>query len=149
MSCHDIGRGLNSVVRATITLRDEGKISSEAAKIIINHCKRGVHWCDGNESEATAYIRHCICGRCMKKVPKGEKLYSVEDVSYDVPDQYRLAYNNATDCLCPECFDIGLNEWCKDMNAGARERAYIEKKLDPKYYTSTGEYSDDNNGYDW
>lgn len=149
MSCHDIGRGMNSVVRATMKLLDEGKISSEAAKIVIKHCKKGVHWCDGNEGEATAYIRRYICGRCMKKVPKGEKLYSVYDVEYRISDKYEIANEFATDCFCTECFDIVLNEWCKDPEAGAKQRAYIEEKNDPERYTSTGEYRDDNNGFRW
>ena len=38
MSCHDIGRGLNSVVRKTIKLMDQGEISKNAAKEIINTC---------------------------------------------------------------------------------------------------------------
>ena len=106
MSCHDIGRGMNSVVRTTVTLMDEGKISKEAAKTIICCCKQSVNWCDGNEGEAIDYISGCMCGRCLKLVPEGEKLYSVYDVARDFPDYYHLDDNLATDGLCEECFDI-------------------------------------------
>ena len=75
MSCHDIGRGMNTVVRTTITLFDEGKITLESARAIIVSCRKGVHWCDGNEGEAISYISECICGKCMKKAEKGEKLF--------------------------------------------------------------------------
>ncbi len=126
MSCHDIGRGMNSVVRTTISLLDEGRISMDAARAIIVSCKRGVHWCDGNEGEAISYIRGCVCGRCMKKLVKGERLYSIYSVSNDVPDRFDWEKDFVTDKLCRECFDITLNEKCGDSNAGQRERAYIE-----------------------
>lgn len=149
MSCHDIGRGMNNVVRTTIKLLDEGKISKEAAKAIVGCCAKSVYWCDGNEYEATAYIRKCMCGRCMKLVPKGEKLYSVYGVSNSVPNRYSLSDKLAANGLCEECFNIVLNEHCHDETAGARERKYIEDNCDAKDYTSTGEYEDHNNGYRW
>ena len=83
MSCHDIGRGMNSVVRTTITLFDEGKICLESARAIIVSCRKGVHWCDGNEGEAISYISECICGKCMKKAEKGEKHYSIKAIASD------------------------------------------------------------------
>ena len=128
MSCHDIGRGMNSVVKTTITLMDQGKISKEAAKTIIISCANGVNWCDGNTYEAVDYIRRCLCGRCMKLVPAGEKLYSVYDVSGDVPDQHRLDDNLAADGLCADCFDAVLSEHCKDEKAGERERQFIDEQ---------------------
>ena len=149
MSCHDIGRGMNSVVRTTISLLDEGRISMDAARSIILSCKHGVHWCDGNEGEAVSYIRGCICGRCMKKLAKGEKLYNIYSVSNDVPDRFDWAKDFVTDKLCRECFDIILNEKCGDSNAGQRERAYIEENEDEEDYTSTGEYENHNNGFRW
>ena len=149
MSCHDIGRGMNSVVRTTITLFYEGKIPLEAARSIILSCKHGVHWCDGNEGEAVSYITGCICGKCMKKVKKGEKLYNIYSVSNDVPDRYDWPRDFVTHRLCEECFDIVLNEKSGDNAAGPRERAYIEKTEDPADYTSTGEYENHNNGFKW
>ena len=85
----------------------------------------------------------------MKRVPAGEKLYSVYDVSSAVPDKYSLIHHLASDGLCEECFDIVLNEYCKDETAGEREREYIEKHRDPEEYISTGEYEDHNNGCRW
>lgn len=149
MSCHDIGRGMNSVVKTTISLMDQEKISKDAAKTIINSCARGVNWCDGNTYEATDYIRKCICGNCMRLVPAGEKLYSVWTVSNDVHNMYNLDDNLASDGLCEDCFDLVLNEHCGDSEAGARERKYIEENYSPKDYTSTGEYTDNNNGCRW
>lgn len=149
MSCHDIGRGMNSVVRTTVSLMDEGKISKEAAKTIISCCKQSVNWCDGNEGEAIDYISGCMCGRCMKLVPEGEKLYSVYDVSRDFPDYYHLDDYLATDGLCEDCFDIVFKERTGDDTAGETQRHYIEEHNDPEEYTSTGEYEDNNNGFPW
>lgn len=149
MSCHDIGRGMNSVVRTTVKLMDEKKISKDAARTIICCCSKSVNWCDGNESEAVGYIRRCMCGRCMKMVPEGEKLYSVYNVSNSVPDSYKLSNYISSDGLCEKCFDLLINEYCKDETAGLREREYIEKYYDVEDYTSTGEYEDHNNGCRW
>ena len=149
MSCHNIGRGLNSVVRTTISLMDQGIISKDAAKTIVNSCFRGVNWCDGNPYEAVDYINRCMCGRCMKLVPEGEKLYSVYDVSSKVPNRYDIDENLASDGLCEECFDTVLSEHCKDESAGERERRYIEEHEEPDRYTSTGKYESKNNGSRW
>lgn len=149
MSCHDIGRGMNSVVKTTITLMDSGKLSKDVAKEIIISCAKGVGWCDGNESEAIDYIRKCMCGRCMKLIPKGEKLYSLYHVSFHIPYLYHLNEPLASPRLCEECFDIVLNELNQDENAGKRERAYIESKYKTDDYTSTGEYNPYNNGCLW
>lgn len=149
MSCHDIGRGMNSVVRTIVSLMDENKISKDAAKTLICCCASSVNWCDGNPYEATDYIRRCMCGRCMKKVPAGEKLYSVFQVSRDVPEQYHLKTHLASDRLCEDCFDVVLVEHCKDSEAGKRERKYIEDHYESKDYVSTGEYENHNNGYRW
>ena len=59
MSCHDIGRGMNEVVKTTIELYDAKAIDINATKKIIASCAAAVNWCDGNEYEATAYIRRC------------------------------------------------------------------------------------------
>ena len=91
---------------------DNDKISKDAAKTIIIECKNGVNWCDGNSYEAISYIGDCMCGRCMRKIPEGEKLYSVYDVSNDIPRRYDISDNIANDSLCTECFDIVLNEHC-------------------------------------
>ena len=149
MSCHDIGRGMNSVVRTTITLMEQEKISKSAAKTIIACCAESVNWCDGNPYEATAYISKCLCGNCMNRIPAGKKLYSVYDLSGEVSNRYKIAYLLANDRLCDECFDTVVNNYCNDHEAGARERKYIEEHCKPEEYTSTGEYEDSNNGCRW
>ena len=118
MSCHDIGRGMNEVVRLTISMFDKEEISKEAAIKIIATCRIAVNWCDGNSTEACDYIRNCRCGKCLKLIPKGEKLISL----WDIPDRQipgkigsglvfsRNRINEddlrvATDKLCEECFD--------------------------------------------
>jgi hypothetical protein len=76
---------MNAVVRRTITLFDRKEIALEPAKKIIASCAKAVYWCDGNEYEAVDFISHCRCGECLKLIPKGEKLYSIWDVT--VPKQ--------------------------------------------------------------
>lgn len=151
MSCHDIGRGMNEVVKTTIELYDAKAIDINAAKKIIASCAVSVNWCDGNESEATAYIRRCRCGKCLKMVPKGEKLYSVWDVSNDVPDCYNIEEKAgmATDGLCTECFDNVISKYCNNPDAGKREMEYIESHSEEDMYKSEGEYPNHNNGCKW
>lgn len=67
MSCHDIGRGMNSVIEVVIGLYDDGKISHESAGKIIKACRMGVHWCDGNEGEAIDTLAFTRCGVCLQK----------------------------------------------------------------------------------
>lgn len=69
-SCHDIGRGMNEVVKTTIELHDAKDIDINAAKKIIASCAIAINWCDGNEYEATAYIRRYRCGKCLKMIPR-------------------------------------------------------------------------------
>lgn len=149
MSCSNIGLGMNNVVRTVVSLMDQERLSKDAAKTIIKCCAMSVNWCDGNSYEAIDYINGCMCGRCMKVVPKGEKLYSVYSVSQDVPNSYHLVDELATDGLCEECFDIVLNAHCNDPEAGKRQRAYIEEHERPEKYTSTGRYENSNNGFKW
>lgn len=81
ISCHDIGRGMNEVVKITIELYDAKAIDINTAKKIIASCAAAGNWCDGNEYEATAYICRCKCGKCFKMIPRDEKMYSVWNVS--------------------------------------------------------------------
>ena len=129
MSCHDIGRGMNSVVEKIVELYDEGKYSMDTAKKLIVAARKGVHWCDGNEDEATASIRRCRCGRCLKKLNVGDFLFSVWDVSKEIPDIDEMLDRNrndepplASDGLCEECFDLVLTKCCGDESAGEREK---------------------------
>ena len=125
MSCHDIGRGMNSVVKEIITLLDNNELSKEAAKKLIKSCLRGVYWCDGNEGEAVNYISHYLCGMCLKKVPKGENLY---ELPYDVWNKiHEDVFHGA---VCKDCLE----------KLGIKEKYAIE---------STGEYAETNNGISW
>jgi hypothetical protein len=155
MSCHDIGRGMNYVVRRTITLYDQKKIALEPAKKIIASCTGAVYWCDGNSDEAINFIRRCRCGKCLKLVPKGEKLYSIWKLPYPtykghyewlskIEEELELA----SDGLCEECFEQYMPSFCDgelDLEAMKRE---LEEKY-PQYAISEGKYPIDNNGYFW
>ena len=55
MSCHNIGRGMNYVVKNVIKMYDTGELTLEAARKIIAAARRGVNWCDGN------YIPYGTC----------------------------------------------------------------------------------------
>lgn len=147
MSCHDIGRGMNSVVKVVIELLDSKCLDSDVAKAIIVACRKGVHWCDGNEDEAIESIRRCRCGNCMKVVDKGDFLFSVWNASPIVLDLARkrgidvLDYRSdhlASDGLCLKCFDEVINEFCGDEQAGPNERAYIMQHRCEDEYLSEG-----------
>ncbi len=140
MSCHDIGRGLNSVVKKIIELLENNNISKEAAKEIIIACRKGVHWCDGNEEEAIECIRRCYCGNCMERIEAGKPLYSVYDVSWDMPDRYNIKknFNLATDGLCEDCFIKIINQHCSDEKAAEKEIVYIKEKCTEDEYISEG-----------
>lgn len=130
MSCHDIGRGLNSVVALVIQMMDNKEISKDAAKKIIYKARKGVYWCDGNEYEATACINTCRCGRCLKKMKNGEELYSLFDISLGHNDTNKLFKSIdeqiVTDHLCVDCFDATINAYMNDDSAGERERKFIQ-----------------------
>lgn len=52
MSCHDVGRALNSVGAVVLGMYDKGRIPLEEARELLVATRLGVHWCDGNEYEA-------------------------------------------------------------------------------------------------
>ena len=66
MSCHNIGHGLNEVVRKVLVEYDAGLIPYESVFRILQQCVKSVYWCDGNEYEATACM-YDRCGRCLRK----------------------------------------------------------------------------------
>jgi len=141
MSCHDIGRGINTIVERIVELYDEGKYSTETARDLIATSRNGVHWCDGNEDEAVECIRRCRCGRCLKKMKAGEYLFSVWDVSSEVKNVYKImdiedndGDELASDKLCEECFKIVMNKYCNDPTAGEREMKYILEHEKEEHY---------------
>ena len=133
MSCHSIGRGMNSVVNKVLEMYDAEELTGDATKKIIAKARKGVRWCDGNQWEAVASMRRSRCGRCLKEMPSGTPLYSVWKISVqrNILDQFPDEIL-ASDGLCLECFDIVVNRALDDDEAGARERKYIEEQFEPE-----------------
>ena len=149
MSCHNIGLGLNNVVRTTVKLMDEGKVSKSAAKKIIICCAKSVYWCDGHEYEATDYIYNCMCGNCMNVIPEGEKLYRVFEAPLSTSEKEKLWSQLVVPRLCNNCFDKVINDLLGDETVGQKCRKYIEENCNPEDHASTGEYENNNNGFRW
>ena len=80
MSCHDIGRGMNSVVLVVLDLYDHGKMSLESARQVIKACREGTQWCDGNENEAVMCCCENRCGYCLERLKPGDALYCLYDI---------------------------------------------------------------------
>lgn len=107
MSCHNIGRGLNHVVKKIIELYDENKISKEVAINLIVRARDAVVVCDGNEYEAVDCIFDRRCGGCLEEV----KTVDIFEVSNELDidslffELWRKISDNFTHwCLCKECF---------------------------------------------
>ena len=143
MSCHHIGLGMNSVVRKIITLMDAEEISKETAKKLIKACANGVHWCDGNEYEAVAYISRCLCGNCLEKLPEGEKLYELPD-PFDDSLWDKIDKEIVHSRLCEKCFDEFIGKFY-----GHYDSEEAGKKKTEAVRCSTGDYSKTNNGFRW
>ncbi|MBR1686767.1 MAG: hypothetical protein IJ708_16725 [Clostridia bacterium] len=153
MSCHDIGRGMNDVVRRTITLYDRNEIALEPAKKIIATCENAVNWCDGNSYEALDYIRRCRCGKCLKLVPKGEKLYSIYDLPYEYENKYPYMQEElelASDGLCEECFDRLMPAYCYgDWNIESMKKYIENDDSNSDGCLSEGQHREFNNKHLW
>ncbi|MCD8370827.1 MAG: hypothetical protein LUC94_11015 [Clostridiales bacterium] len=135
MSCHDIGRGMNTVTRKTVELLDEGRITRDVAKELIMTARNGVHWCDGTEYEAVAYILQNRCGCCLGKIEPGKPMYSLWDTDLNYNEQNRL-FERTRDSvvasyLCPKCFDKVICEFMNEDTAGEAQKKYIEENVDP------------------
>ena len=135
---------MSSVVDVVVNLFDHKKLELDVARTIIASCRKGVHWCDGNEYEAVEGIRRCRCGKCLQKIPKGEYLYSLYDLPYDIREKYNFMKGRsivlASDGLCSNCFDEVFNEFCKDETAGEQQRKFIMQNYEEKDYISEGEH---------
>lgn len=144
MSCHDIGKGLNSVVKVVTKLFDEETISLNVARDIIYSCRRAVHYCDGNEDEAIESIYDNRCGKCLCKMKNDEYLFNVYHMftfscrGENMPDVERIMNNGnvklASPKLCEKCFKEAINEYYKDENAGQKMIDYYIKHLDRDDY---------------
>ena len=136
MSCHDIARGMHSVIEVVIGLYDDGKISHESASEIIKACRTGVHWCDGNEGEAIDTLAFTRCGACLQRIPEGNELYDLVNLYGLEVEQIdcKKIYNKAQDelayaSLCGKCMDKIITEWTGKSEAASR----IKKTLMEKY----------------
>ena len=108
MSCHNIGHGLNEVVRKVLVEYDAGLIPYESVFRILQQCAKSVHWCDGNEYEATACM-YDRCGRCLRK---GLPMFEL-GIFYNDRETLDLLKKDAVDYhLCQECIDkLGLQKF--------------------------------------
>lgn len=104
MSCHDIGRGMNSVTKAVLAMYENNELTREAAIKVMRSCKDGTGWCDGIPEEAVAYlIDNGICGCCLKQreqaVNLGDYLGNISDF-WMIDDNELIATPSS---LCPDC----------------------------------------------
>ena len=108
MSCHNIGHGLNEVVRKVLEEYDAGLIPYESVFRILQQCVKSVYWCDGNEYEATACM-YDRCGRCLQK---GMPMFKL-GVLYDNQEVLERVRKEAIDYhLCQDCIDkLGIQEF--------------------------------------
>ncbi len=117
MSCHNIGRGLNSVSKVVLELYEGNELSKSAVIRLIRACRRGVNWCDGNEYEAVdAVIEAGYCGLCFEK--KGNLSSAFENglqypEKYDIFSAYELTA--AHNYLCEDCKKRMIDEHKKTM----------------------------------
>ena len=132
MSCHDIGRGMDSVTKVVIAMFDNEELTRDAALKLFTALKNGVHWCDGNENEAVASIIHCRCGKCLKEMKSGEKLFNIYDCSplvggnpWDILDNYNGDYGGWY--FCKNCFDEIIKEVTDGKISGEAARNFIEE----------------------
>ena len=124
MSCHAVGRAMNSVVAVILNLFEERQISKDTAMRLIFSCRKGVHWCDGNEYEAVEEaVERGYCGLCFKK---SSRLSDAFDNDLEYPHMYRVfdAYDDtaAHDSLCPDCKERVIREY-KERNQEASTRS--------------------------
>ena len=113
MSCHDIGHGMASVADVVLELYQNGQIKKEVAIRLVNACRNGVYWCDGNEWEAIENVVEAgYCGLCFEKK---EGLSNIYDNDLGYPEKYEVfrAYGEtaAHYILCPECKERVLTQY--------------------------------------
>ena len=113
MSCHDIGKGLNSVSKVVLELLDQGEITKDASRIILHACRKGVNRCDGNEDEAVqVLVEKGYCGICLNR---SDTVSSVYDNDLGYPERYDVfdAYDDtaAHFFVCSTCKEKILAEY--------------------------------------
>lgn len=119
MSCHNIGHGLNEVVRKVLEEYDAGLIPYKSTFRILQQCAKSVYWCDGNEYEATACM-YDRCGRCLRKRLSMFRL----GILYNDREVLELVRKEVIDYhLCQDCIDkLGIQEFA-DSPWDVEERA--------------------------
>lgn len=95
MSCHNIGRGVNTIVKSVLELYDKKEISFKAAKKLIIKSRDAVNWCDGNYNEALECMEaseNIRCSCCLEKKNK-EDLLNVYDLPEELYEKYGFLEN--------------------------------------------------------
>ena len=133
MSCHDIGRGMSSVVEVVLAKLDKQEISVETARDLLYACRKGVHWCDGNEIEAMIQMHHMRCGYCLEKKSEGDRVYNLYDTSYSFQSENQANFREIDEmiadyCLCEDCFKKLLDKIAPGV--GEEQCKYIQEKCD-------------------
>lgn len=130
MSCHDIGRGLNTVSKEIIDLYNKGKITIKVAKTLLKTAKVAVNYCDGNEFEAIACLfENDICSACLDECCE---LYDLSDVIDYNSKTYEKIENNpyyVSSVMCEECAKKFL---VKQLGAEEAEKK-LEELLENAY----------------
>ncbi len=117
MSCHNIGHGMNSVVKVILKMYDNGELDLPKAKKLIRACRVGVNWCDGNEGEAIECMRETRCNKCLRPFENDEKvvdmLYTdIWNEAWGEHDHRKQVFEDKYDLvgfnLCRSCSDETL-----------------------------------------
>lgn len=115
MSCHNIGMGINTITQVVIKMYEKKQMSKDAFLKIINACKKGVNWCDGNEGEAIiALMEAGYCGLCLQKKKELKDIFD-SGLSYH---EIAKALHNLNEepvhyCLCKKCEKLIMDECAK------------------------------------
>ncbi len=111
MSCHDIGRGMDSVTKVVFKMYIDGEITKDVAFRLFRALQKGVHWCDGNEYEATKSISGVLCGRCLKVFKEDEDPIDVWDTVNDLYD--KVSRDKDTDDKYVRKFEVLYKDVCE------------------------------------
>lgn len=113
MSCHDIGRGMDSVTQVVAEMYINGEITKDVAYRLFRALQKGVHWCDGNEYEATASISNMLCGRCLKVYGENDDIIEAWDTIADLHG--KATYNRDTKNKYVEQFEELYKAVCEKI----------------------------------
>lgn len=162
MSCHDIGRGMNSVVLVVLDLYDHGKMSLESARQVIKACREGTQWCDGNENEAVMCCCENRCGYCLERLKPGDALYCLYDIvrvaesegllkDYEpvkvfrnrTDQAYKLAGKDlGYDWICANCFEKIINKITGDSEKTGFLKQLVESISLNEWHVAANNMSD-------